>query len=130
MNRDGLEPGRGCQREESKRVGPSGAGDRDRRDRVVEPDHRAVVEGRDELDVDGALGGAGRQVLIRDVAVVLRGADDAGGVVVGAQEVQEVDPRERVVVGEQPVRQRDAVAPRQAADRTGVGQGRSTVEAG
>ena len=58
------------------------------------PTWRGVVRRRDQLDVDRALGGAGGEVLVGDVAVVLRGADDAGGVVVGAQEVQEVAPGE------------------------------------
>jgi hypothetical protein len=54
---------------------------------VGQADRRGVVGGGDELDVDGAAGGARDEVLIGDVAEVLRRADDPGGGVVGAQEV-------------------------------------------
>ena len=50
---------------------------------VGQADRGGVVGRGDQLDVDRALRGAARQVLVGDVAVVLRRADDAGGEVVG-----------------------------------------------
>ena len=44
---------------------------------------RRGLDRGDQLDVDRALGGARGEVLVGDVAVVLAGADDAGGHVVG-----------------------------------------------
>ena len=70
---------------------------------VGEADVLAVVEAGDQLDVDRALGRAGREVLVGDVAVVVAGADRRGGLVVGRQEVQEVGPGERAVGAEEVV---------------------------
>src|SRR3954454_713386 len=77
---------------------------------VGEADERRVVGGGDELDIDRALGGAGAQVLVRDVAVVRGGADHARGHVVGLQEVEEVAPREAVGRGEDAVGDAQPVA--------------------
>src|SRR3954471_2016773 len=77
---------------------------------VGEPDERCVVRGGDELDIYRALGSAPAQVLVGDVAVVLRGADDARRHVVGLQEVEEVAPREAVGRGEHSVGDAQAVA--------------------
>ena len=56
----------------------------------LSPTERRVVGRGGQLDVDRPLAGADAQVLVGDVAVVLGGADDARGAVVGAQEVEEV----------------------------------------
>jgi hypothetical protein len=77
---------------------------------VGQPDRGRVVGGRDHLDVQRALGGAARQVLEGDVAVVLGRADHACGEVVGAQEVQEVRPRELLLAREHALGDRHPVA--------------------
>src|SRR3712207_8054721 len=82
--------------------------------RVGQADRSRVVGRGGQLDVDGALGGTGLQVSQRDVAVVLRGADDARGPVVGVEEVAEVAPRE-AAAGDGPGRDGHAVAGGQAA---------------
>src|SRR5918994_2344460 len=84
---------------------------------VREADGGGVVGRRDQLDVDGALGRARAQVFEGDVAVILRGADDAGGEVVGAQEVQEVAPLELLVAPEHALEHGPAVAGGQPPDQ-------------
>src|SRR5688500_14295288 len=86
---------------------------------VAEPDRIRVAGGGDQLDVHAALGRARREVLVRDVAVVLRGADHARRHVVGGEEVQEIRPAERVVVREQTIGERDPVALGEPADERG-----------
>ena len=83
---------------------------------VAQADLRGVVGRDDQLDVDSALGGAARQVLEGEVAVVLAGADHARGEVVGAQEVEEVGVGVGLLVGEQALRDRQAVALGEPAD--------------
>jgi len=77
---------------------------------AAQPDERGVVRGGDQLDVDGAVAGAARQVLVGDVAVVVAGADDAGREVVGAQEVEEVRVGEAVRRLEDALRDGQSVA--------------------
>src|SRR6201999_2202952 len=76
-------------------------------------------------DVDRALLCARAQVFVGDVAVVLAGPDHARRQVVGAQEVQEVVVVKAAVLVEQTLRQRDAVALRQARHQLG---GRGALE--
>ena len=73
----------------------------------------------DQLDVDRALGGAAHQVGVRDVAVVLAGADHARREVVGAQEVEEVDPLEAVRAGEHALGDLQPVALGERLDQRG-----------
>src|SRR5437764_2843184 len=87
--------------------------------RVADPDEPGVIDRGGELDIHRALPGAGREVLVGDVAVVLTGPDDARGEVVGLQEVQEVAPRKAIGGGEQPCRDLEAVARGDAADQRG-----------
>ena len=77
---------------------------------VGQPDAGRVVGRGGHLDVDRALGGAAHEVLVDDVAVVLAGADDAGGGVVGVEEVEEVAPHEAAVVADHAVGDAQAVA--------------------
>ena len=76
-----------------------------------------VVDRRGQLDVDRAALRARGQVLVGDVAVVLAGADDARGQVVGVQEVQEVAPREAVGRGEDALGDLEPVALRRCGAR-------------
>ncbi len=78
-----------------------------------------MVGGRGELDVDRPLARAGREVLERDVAVVLGAADDARRLVVDAQEVQEVVPQVAAVDADRAGRDLEVVAPRDAARQLG-----------
>ena len=84
---------------------------------VGQADLRRVVGGGGQLDVDRALGGTRDEVLVDDVAVVLAGADDAGGGVVGVEEVEEVAPHERPVRPDHAVGDLDAVARGDALDQ-------------
>jgi hypothetical protein len=77
---------------------------------VGEADERGMVGRGDQLDVDRAVRGAAREVLERDVRVVLGRADDARGHVVGLQEVEEVAPGEAVGGGEHAVGDAQPVA--------------------
>src|SRR4029079_15929161 len=76
---------------------------------VGQADLGRVIGARGQLDVDRALGGAGDEVLVDDVAVVLAGADDAGGGVVGVEEVEEVTPDEPPVASDHYVGAPDSV---------------------
>jgi hypothetical protein len=78
---------------------------------------RGVVRRDDQLDVDGAVAGAAREVLIGDVPVVLGRADDAGRAVVGLQEVEEVRVGEAVGTVEDAVGDWQVVALGESADQ-------------
>src|SRR5215203_4581663 len=82
---------------------------------VGQADVGGVVGRRGQLDVDRALGRTLDEVLVDDVPVVLAGADDAGGSVVGAEEVEEVLPDEPVVVADHAVGDAELVARRDPA---------------
>ncbi len=84
---------------------------------VREADELRVVGRRRELDVDCSLACALDQVLVRDVAVVLAGADHARGLVVGVEEVEEVAVGEAVRSGEGALGDGEAVALGDAADQ-------------
>ena len=87
---------------------------------VAQADERGMVWRGGELDVDGAAARAVAQVLIGDVAIVLRGANHAGGQVIGAQEVQEIAVAKAPVVAQQPLGQGDR---RCAAARRAISSG-------
>jgi len=88
---------------------------------VAQPDQRGVIGRGGQLDVDRAPTGAGAQVLVRDVPVVLTGADHAGGQVVGAQKIEKVGVPEAPIGLEQPVGKRQPVARRDSRDQLGRG---------
>jgi hypothetical protein len=78
---------------------------------------RGVVRRDDQLDVDGAVLGTAREVLVGDVPVVLGRADDAGRAVVGLQEVEEAGVGEAVGTVEDAVGDGQVVALGESADQ-------------
>ena len=80
---------------------------------------RGMVGRGEHLDIDRALAGAGGEIFVGDVAVILGLAQAHAGGIIGAQEIGEVGPGEICLVGEQALGQCDAVTLGQAAHQRG-----------